>query len=144
MARYSRRLRLGLRYTCLGYGIAHLSIGHDVAHGVIIHDAQISFTERLGDSQRYFCLSFDDLGLHFLRISLHFLFLCHSHGPPFFGFGLGNLLIGFSLIGLQTGADITAYVDIGNINGQDFKGRSCIQPLAEDGLTDFVRIFQDL
>ena len=58
----------------------------------------------LGQSQRDLGLGFDDFGLHFLGIGLHFLLFGHSHGPPFFGLGLGDLLVRFGLV--RGGADI--------------------------------------
>jgi hypothetical protein len=139
-----RHRRLAFRHAGLGYGVTHLCISHNIAHGVVIHYAQMTFAESLGQSQWYFSLGFYDLSLHFLRVSLHFLFLGNRHSPAFFGFRLGNLLICFSLIGLQTGTDITAYVDVGNIDGKNFKGCPGIKALTEDGLTDFIRIFQYL
>ena len=138
------RDRLGLGDAGLGDGIPHLRIGHDILHIIIVHDAQLAFAQGLGQGQGDFGLGFDDLGLHFLGISLHFLLFGDSHGPPFFGLGLGDLLVRFGLVGLQSGADVAAYVDIGNVDGQDFKSRPGVEALAEDGLTDFVRILQDL
>ena len=101
--------------------LPHGRIGIDVLHAVIVHDTQVSFTQGGRQGSRNFSLGFDDLGLHFLRIGTHFLFLGHSHSPPFFRFCLGNVLIGFGLVCHELGTNIASHINIGNINGKDFK-----------------------
>ena len=42
------------------------------------------------------------------------------------------------------GTDVFTYVDVGNVDGQDFKSRTGIQTLFEYQFGDRVRIFQNL
>ena len=76
-------------------------------------------------------LCFNDLGFHFLCIRPHFLLLRHSHGPAFFCLSLCDAFIRFRLIGQQFRTDIASDIDISNINRQNFKCRSGIQPFAK-------------
>ena len=46
--------------------------------------------------------------------------------------GLGLSLLGFRLIGQQLGADIFADGDVGNVNGNDLEGGTCVESLSKD------------
>ena len=92
--------------------------------------------QRLGN----FRLRLNDFSLHFLRISTHFLFFGHSHRTAFFRFRLGNSLIRFRLIGLQLSADVSSYIHIGDINGQDLKGGTGIQSFSKYRARNMIRI----
>lgn len=109
---------------------------------IVIHDTQISLLEGFCHSLWHFGLGFDDLRLHFLGIGAHFLFLGDGHGTAFFGSCLCDLLIRFCLIGLELGADISAYIDIGDIDGEDLKSCPRVETFAEDRTGNVIRILQ--
>ena len=56
----------------------------------------------------------------------------YRHSPPFFSFGLGDSLFSFCLFSHQLRADIPAHIDIGNINGENLKGRTRIETFCEN------------
>ena len=58
----------------------------------------------------------------------HFLFTGISHGPAFFGFGLGDFLIRLGPVRLKLGANILSHINISDINGKDFKRRTRVKP----------------
>ena len=62
----------------------------------------------------------------------------------FLGLGLCDVFVGVGLVDLQGGTDVFTYVDVGNVDGQDFKSRTGIQTLFEYQFGDGVRIFQNL
>ena len=109
---------------------------------IVIHDTQISLLEGFCHSLWHFGLGFDDLRLHFLGIGAHFLLLGNGHGTAFFGSCLCDLLICFCLIGLELGADISAYIDIGDIDGEDLKSCPRVETFAEDRTGNVIRILQ--
>ena len=109
---------------------------------IVIHDTQISLLEGFCHSLWHFGLGFDDLRLHFLGIGAHFLLLGDGHGTAFFGSCLCDLLICFCLIGLKLGADISAYIDIGDIDGEDLKSCPRVETFAEDRTGNVIRILQ--
>lgn len=119
-------------YFLSGDILSHLGIGCNIFHLIVIHDTQISLLEGFCHSLWHFGLGFDDLRLHFLGIGAHFLLLGDGHGTAFFGSCLCDLLICFCLIGLELGADISAYIDIGDIDGEDLKSCPRVETFAED------------
>ena len=66
----------------------------------------------------------------------------HRHRPAFLGLGLGTSHIGFGLRRLKLGADVLAYIDIGDIDREDLERRAGIQTLLQHRLGDSVRILQ--
>ena len=104
----------------------------------------MSRTERIGHRTRHVRFGFDDFGLHFLRVSAHFLLLGDCHRAALFRASLRNLFVCFRLIGLELGADISSDVHIGDIDGQNLKRRPGIEPFAQDGTGNVIRIFQDV
>ena len=66
----------------------------------------------------------------------------HGHGAAFFGLRLGDAAVGFSLVGLQLRADVAAYVDVGNINGEDLVRGALVQALFQHGLGNGVGVLQ--
>ena len=116
----------------------------DVAHAVVIHNAQVARAEGLGHCARHFGFGFLDSRFHFHDLGGHLLLARLGHGPAFLGFGLGNFEIGFGLIGLQLGTDVFAYVNIGDIDGEDFESRTRIQPLFQHRPGNEIGILQHL
>ena len=64
----------------------------------------------------------------------HFLFGGHGHRAAAFGVGPGNARVGFGLIGLQSGADVLAHVDVGDVDRHDFERGLRIEPRASTAL----------
>ena len=73
---------------------------------------------------------------------LHFLLAGHGHGTTLFGLGLGDVLVGIGLIHLEGSTDVLAYVDVGDVDGENFEGRTCVKPLAEHELRDGVGVLE--
>ena len=73
----------------------------------------------------HFRLCFNDLGLHFLDMSISFLATAMA---PLFSLGLGDALVGLGLARLQL-RPIFAEVGIGDIDGQNLVGGPGIEPL---------------
>ena len=91
-----------------------------------------------------FRLRLDDFGFHFLRVSFHFLFAGNSHCASFFSLSLRDTFIRFRLVSLELRADIPANVHVSNINRQNFKRSTGVEPFAENGLRNFVGAFQNV
>lgn len=75
---------------------------------------------------------------------MDFLLFGDCHRAAFFGARLGNAFVGFRLIGLQFRADVASDIDVGDINGQNFKGRARIQTFFQYGARNVVGVFQDV
>ena len=56
---------------------------------------------------------------------------------------LGDVLIRLCLIHLQYGADVTTYVDVSDVDGEDLEGGTGVEPLLKHQLRDRVRILED-
>ena len=120
----------------LGDILTHGSISFDVLHPIIIHDAQVAVTECFCHGFRYFGFRLDHLGECFLSFSLHLQFAGHGHCTAFLSFGLADILVGICLVYLQSRTDVLTYIDISDINGQDFESRTGIQTFAEHKFGD--------
>jgi len=92
----------------------------------------MAFTERFGHGFGDFGLGGDDLGLHFHDLGLHFLFAGDGHGAPFFGARLGDLFVGVGLLGLELGAYVFAYVDVGDVDGENFEGGAGVETAGQN------------
>ena len=139
---FAQRLITGVSCYRFSNIFTHGSISFDIFHPVIIHDTQITATEGFCHSFRYFCFCFYYFRTSFLRFGFHFLFGSDCHCTAFLCFCLRNILVRISLINLQSGADVLTYVNIRNIDRQDFESRSCIQSLAKHEFGDRIRIFE--
>ena len=104
----------------------------------------MTVAQGLCQSFGHFGFGLNDFGTCFLRLGFHFLFGGDSHGTAFLGLGLRDVFVGVGLVDLQGGPDVLTYVDVGNVDGQDFKSRTGIQTLFEYQFGDGVRIFQNL
>lgn len=89
---------------------------------------QIAVAECFGHGLGYFRFCLDNFGTGFLGLCLHFLLCGYGHGAAFLCLGLSNVLVGIGLVYLQGGTDILTYVNISNVNGQNFECCSGIQP----------------
>ncbi len=70
--------------------------------------------KRLGNRPGNLGFGLGKPGPAFLNAGNVFLLLGHGHGATTLGLGPGHARIGFRLIGLQTGANVHAHVDIGD------------------------------
>ena len=105
-------------------------------HFIIIHYAKIARPERFSHSFWNFGLSLYHLSPSFLSFRLHFLFAGHGHCTAFLSFGLGDILVGICLVYLQSRTDVLTYIDISDINGQDFESRTGIQTFTKHKFGD--------
>ena len=94
----------------------HLGVGLHIFHTVIIHDAEIAAVKGFGHGSRQFSFSFYYFCTGFLRFGFHLLFQCYGHCATLFGLGLSYVFVSLSLINLQGGADVFAYIDVGDVN----------------------------
>ena len=87
---------------------------------------------------------FDHLCPHFLGAGAHLLLGGDGGGAADFGPRLRHALVGFGLLGLEFGADVVAHVDVGDVDGKDFKGGVAVETLGQHVLGDAVGIFEHL
>lgn len=127
-----------------GDAFAHIGVGHDIAVAHVVHHSQIAAAERFGDGHGDLGLGFDDLGAHLLGAGGHFLFGGHGGGATDFGFGLGDVLVGFGLTFLEGGTDVLSDIDVGDIDGEDFEGGVGVETFFQHPLGDVVGIFQHI
>ena len=126
----------------LGDAVPHVGIRLDVLHAVIVHDAEVPAPESVCHGLGHFGFCLNHVGTGFFRLGFHFLLQRDRHGTPFFRFGLGDVLVGVCLVHLEGSPDVTAYIDVGYINREDFKSGTGVQPFAEHELRDRVGVFQ--
>ena len=112
-----RRLYLVVVGRNLSETVAHVGVGFDILHLVVVHNAEVSAAEGGSHGYGQLAFGFDYLGTRFLCEGFHFLLAGDCHSPAFFGFRLGDVLVGLSLVDLQGGADVAAYVDVGDVDG---------------------------
>ena len=120
--------------------MAHIRIRLDVVQLVVIHDAELALAQCLRHGVGHLCLRLDHLGLHLLCVRLHLLLARDCHGTAFLRLRLCDALIRFRLIGLQLRTDVPPDIDVGNINGENLKCRSCVETFAKHGLRYVIRI----
>ena len=111
-------------------------------HIVVIHHAEIAVAQRLRHRLGHFRLRLDDQSAHLLRLRLHLLLERDRHRTALFRLRLGDALVRFRLIHLQLRADVTPYVDVGDVDGQDLERGAVVKPLVEDGLGDLIGVFE--
>src|SRR5207247_1130006 len=104
--------------------------------------AEVAAAEGLRHGQRHLRLGFDDTRAHLLHAGQHFLFDRHGGGAPHFGLRLRDEFVRFGLFGLQSRADVLAHIDVGDVNGQNFKRRVAVERLAQDRFGNAVGMFE--
>ena len=87
-------------------------------------------------------MCFHNLSLHVLCFRTHFLFCSNSHCTAFFRTRLSDFLICFCLVSLQLSTDVTSYVYVSNIDGQDFECCTRIKTFTQYSTRDVIWIFQ--
>ena len=76
----------------------------------------------------------------YLRLVL--LLLSYRHGAALLSLGLCYALIGLSLVYLELGAHVAAYVHVRYVYGEYFERSACIKALVEHGLGYKVGVFK--
>ena len=90
----------------------------------------------------HLCLGLDDAGAHALYLRLVLLLLSYRHGAALLSLGLCYALIGLSLVYLELGAHVAAYVHVRYVYGEYFERSACIKALVEHGLGYKVGVFK--
>ena len=121
-----------------GDGLPHIRISLHIAELVIVSDSQPAAAERIGHRLRHFRLGFHKLGPTFFNAGI--LLLLHGDGccAASFGPGAGHAGIGLGLISPQASADIFTHVNIGNVDGDNFKRRVGIELPGQNFRRDLV------
>ena len=103
----------------------------NIFHFIIIHNTEISTTESFSHGlwNFRFCLNYISTGL--FRFGFHFLFGSHSHCAAFFRFCLRDILVGICLVYLQGSTNILTYINISDINRENFKCSTGIESFAQ-------------
>ncbi len=114
-----------------GDGFTHYGVGLDVFHPVVVHDAEIAAGKGGGHGFGQFGLGFYHLCSGFLCLGFHLLLQGYGHGTALFGLGLCDVFVGLRLVYLQCGADILAYVYIGDVNRENLECRAAVKAFAE-------------
>ena len=104
----------------------------------------MALSECVGQCEGHLCLSLHDFRLHFHYESRHLLLLSNGHRTSLFRTRLGYPLISFCLIRLEFGPNVLTYIDIRDINRQNLKGRTRVEPLRENHLRDRIRILEHI
>lgn len=125
-----------------GNAASHVGVGLDVFHPVVVHDTEVAAAEGFGHGLGHFGFCLDHVGTGFFGFGFHFLFQGYSHGTAFFCLGLGNVFVGIGLVHLEGCTDVAANIDVGNINGENLKGCTGIQSLAQYEFGDGVGVLK--
>ena len=121
---------------------SHIGIGLNVFHSIVVHNTKIASSESFGHGFRYFSFGLNHVSTCFFCFGFHFLLQSNGHRTAFLCFSLGDVLVSVSLVYLQRSSDIAAYIDIGNINGKNFKGSTSIESFTQDEFRDGVWVFE--
>ena len=116
----------------------------DILHAVVVHDAEVAVAECFCHGLRHESLSLDDTGTRLLCFGFHLLLAGDSHCATLLCLGLCNVLIGLRLVHLQLCADILTYINVGDIDTEDFESGTFVQSLAEHEFGDTIRVLKHL
>ena len=128
---------------CIPYVVFHCCVSQHILHSVIVHHAQITTAQCFGHRLGNFCFRFHNFCFHVFYFCSHFLFFCNGCCTAFFRLCLCNLFICFCLLDLQMCTDISADVYVRDIDRQNFKCCTIIQPFCQNCSGDQIRIFQN-
>ena len=99
---------------------------------------EVAGAEGGGHGHRHLGLGQHNLGAVAGHLGLHLLLAGGGQGATLFGLGAGDAGVGLGLVGLQAGADVLPHVDVGNVDGDDFKGRLRVQAAVQHRLGNAV------
>ena len=72
------------------------------------------------------------------------MFFRNCHSTTFFCASLSNAFISFCLISHQSSTNVTTYVYVRNINGQNLKGSTSVQAFFQYSLRNIIRVLQNV
>ncbi len=92
-----------------------------------VRDVQATFAKCGRHCLGHFGLCQHDLRSVFSNLGSHRLLARNRFGSSDFGLGPSHARVGFCLVSLQSSTDVLAYVDVGNVDGDDFERRMGVQ-----------------
>ena len=116
----------------------------DILHAVVVHDAEVAVAECFCHGLRHESLSLDDTGTRLLCFGFHLLLAGDSHCATLLCLGLCDVLIRLRLVHLQLRTDVLTYIDVGDIDTEDFECGTFVQALAKHEFGDAVGVLKHL
>ena len=93
---------------------------------------------------RHECLCLYHAGTRLLRFGFHLLLAGDSHGATLLCLRLCDVLIGLRLVHLQLCTDVLTYIDVRDVDTEDFESGPFVQALAEHEFRDAVGVLKHL